>query len=68
MTTTISFRTDEHIKALLDAFTRKKHLSKTRVINEALLEYLKSADEKITRQVEILRKIDKDDDYLSDEI
>jgi predicted transcriptional regulator len=68
MATTISFRTDEHIKALLEAFTRKKHLSKTRVINEALLEYLKSADEKITRQVEILKMIDEDNDYLSEEI
>jgi len=68
MSTIISFRADSHIKALLEAFAVEKHITKTKVINEALTAYLKTVDEKITNQVSILNAIDKDEYYLGDEI
>lgn len=68
MSATISFRADDKIKALLEAFSRKKHISKTEVINQALIEYLSKTDEKIARQVAILRATDSEDDYLSDDL
>ena len=64
----MSFRPDEHIRTLLDAFSVKKHVSKTKIINEALLAYLKNTDEKISKQVQILNQIDNDDDYLGEDL
>ena len=66
MSSSISFRPDDQIRSLLDAFATKKSVTKTKVINDALLAYLKSTDEKIARQVAILRRTDSADDYLSD--
>ena len=68
MSAIISFRADNHVKSLLEAFAVKKHITKTKVINEALTAYLKIVDEKITNQVSILNAIDKDEDYLGDEV
>ena len=68
MNTTISFRADNHIKTLLEAFALKAHITKTQIINDALAAYLKSIDDKITNQVSILNAIDNDEDYLGDEI
>lgn len=66
MSATLSFRADDRIKSLLEAFARKKHISKTEVINQALSEFLSKTDEKITKQVSILRATDSNDDYLGD--
>ena len=68
MSATISFRAENSIKSLLEAFATKTHLTKTKIINEALAEYLKKTDSNITNQINILRMIDKDDDYLSDDL
>ena len=68
MSTTISFRAENNIRSLLEAFATKRHLTKTKIINEALAEYLQKTDSKITNQINILRMIDKDDDYLSEDL
>lgn len=68
MSSTVSFRAEDNIKSLLDAFAAKKHLTKTKIINEALAEYLQKTDSKIINQVNILRMIDKDEDYLDGDL
>ncbi len=66
MAVLLSFRAEDSIKSLLDAFATKTHLTKTQIINDALATYLNSVDNKIVNQVNLLRKIDKDDDYLDE--
>lgn len=68
MSATVSFRVEDNIRSLLEALAAKTHLTKTKIINEALAEYLKKTDNKIVSQVKILRMIDNDDDYLSEEV
>lgn len=68
MSDIISFRAESNIKSLLEAFAAKMHLTKTKIINEALAKYLKETNSKIANQVKILRMIDKDDDYLSQDL
>lgn len=68
MSATISFRAEDKIKSLLDAFATKTHSTKTKIINDALAEYLQKTDSKIATQINILRMIDNDDDYLSEDL
>ena len=68
MSTTLSFRATSNIQSLLEAFSKKVNLTKTAIINAALLEYLSKTDSKIAKQIAILRKTDNYDDYISEDL
>ena len=64
----LSVRLDDSQINLLEFFAKKEHISKTGVIRKALSKYFNENQHKIKSQVAILRKIDHDNDYVSEDL
>lgn len=68
MSTLLSIRINDHLSAQLSKLASEKHQTKTEVIREALEAYFKYKEAKLKTQMKILHKIDKDDDYIGDDL
>jgi predicted transcriptional regulator len=68
MSALLSVRIDDATNAELSAIANQQHRTKTEVVKSALEFYFKKKHAKLANQMAILRAIDRDEDYIGEDI
>ncbi len=68
MSALLSVRIDDAINSQLNAIANQQHKTRTEIVQTALISYLKTKNSKLSKQMEILRASDNNDDYLSEDL
>ena len=65
MSALLSVRIDDITNSQINAIASQQHKTRTEIVHAALISYLNIKDNKLSKQMEILRQTDNNNDYLS---